>query len=362
MKRQLTFLIIILPLLSLFSTLEAYAQGGAPKLTGAEPAPTPKPNKTGVRDTKSPSRAPANPTLAFGEGKNGRLDPKTSDKSADGSYYEEMILNAKSDDWLSFHVEGDNPLLGLQILDKNNAEVPVAKEPSGDYKINTPTGGVPADGEYRVRVTGMLIGKDASPFKINVNRLGLTVMVYVERFNQINSNYRESDPASVAETLSKLEELVRDDPSRSTAFELLGRIYLDIRKDIAKAEAAMEQAIKTRGVALVKISFDNKWRQMTKSRSGDYSFEEPRLGWLKIGPGQVTITDLSNNSLLNLSGQQIKESTKAVVSGKNSEYNLVTITADSARKPYIFAPKTMQPAETDLVIRLIQNYVVGKTY
>ena len=54
-----------------------------------------------------------------------------------------MILNAKSDDRLSFHVEGENPLLGLQILDKNKAEVPIAKDPSGDFIINTPTGECP---------------------------------------------------------------------------------------------------------------------------------------------------------------------------------------------------------------------------
>ena len=42
-----------------------------------------------------------------------------------------MILNAKSEDRLSFHVEGENPLLGLQILDKNKAEVPIAKDPPG---------------------------------------------------------------------------------------------------------------------------------------------------------------------------------------------------------------------------------------
>jgi hypothetical protein len=358
MKRQLISLMIILPLLSLFSTLEVYAQDGVPKLTGAEPAPTPKPNKTGARDTRSPSHAPANPKLAFGEGKNGRLDPKTSDKSADGSFYEEMILNAKSDDWLIFHVEGDNPLLGLQILDKNNAEVPVAKEPSGDFKINTPTGGVPADGEYRVRVTGMLIGKNASPFKINVKRLGLTVMAYVERFNQININFREDNPASVEETVAKLEELGRDDPSRSTAFELLGRIYLDIRKDVAKAEAVMEQAIKAKGVALIRISFDNQWRRIAKMRSGNYGFEDARSGWLKIGPGQVTISDLSNKPLASLSGLQIKDLSKTPVAA----YNMVSITADNTRKPYVFAPKNMQMAETDLVIRLIQNHVVGKTY
>jgi len=358
MKRQLISLMIILPLLSLFSTLEVYAQDGVPKLTGAEPAPTTKTNKTGAKDTKSQSHAPSNPKLAFGEGKNGRLDPKSSDKNADGSYYEEMILNAKSDDWLTFHVEGENPLFGLQILDKNNAEVPIAKDPSGDFKINTPTGGVPADGEYRVRVTGVLIGKNASPFKINVNRLGLTVMAYVERFNQINSNFRESDPASVEETVTKLEELGRDNPSRSTAFELLGRIYLDVRKDIAKAEAAMDQAIRAKGVALIRISFDNQWRRMAKMKSGNYGFEDARSGWLKIGPGQITISDLSNKPLASLSGLQIKDVLKTPVAA----YNMVSITTDNPRKPYVFAPKTMQMAETELVIRLIQNHVVGKTY
>jgi hypothetical protein len=357
MKRQLIILTIILPLLSLFSALEVYAQGGSAELPGAKPAPTPKP-KTGARDTKSPSHAPANPTLAFGEGKNGRLDPKTSDKNTDGSYYEEMILNAKGEDWLTFHVEGDNPLLGLQILDKNNVEVPVARDPSGDFKINTPTGGVPADGEYRVRVSGVLIGKNASPFKISVNRLGLTVIAYVERFNQINSNYRESDPSSVEETVTKLEELGRVSPAYSTAFEMLGRIYLDVRKDTVKAEAAMEQAIKAKGVALVRISFDNQWRRMAKMRSGDYGFEDPRSGWLKIGPGQVTLTDMSNKTLASLSGQQIKDVSKTLVAA----YNTITITADNTRKPYVFAPRTMQPAETDLVIRLIQNHVMGKTY
>jgi hypothetical protein len=359
MKRQLISLMIILPLLSLFSTLEVYAQGGAGELPGSKPAPatTTKP-KAGARDTRSPSHTPATPTLAFGEGRNGRLDPKTSDKNADGSYYEEMILNAKSDDWLTFHVEGDNPLLGLQILDKNNVEVAIAKDAFGDFKINTPTGGLPADGEYRVRVTGMLIGKNASPFKINVNRPGLTVIAYSERFNQINSNYREDNPASVEETVAKLEELGRDNPSRSTTFEMLGRIYLDVQKDVGKAEAAMEQAINAKGVALVRISFDNQWRRMAKMRSGDYGFEDTRSGWLKIGPGQVTLTDLSNKTLASLSGQQIKELSKTLVSA----YYMVTITADNTRKPYVFAPKTMQQAETDLVLRLIQNHVMGKTY
>jgi hypothetical protein len=268
-----------------------------------------------------------------------------------------ILLNAKSEDWLVFRIESDNPVLSLQILDKDNAEVAIAKEPSGDYKINTPSGGLPADGDYRVRVTGALIGRNPAPFTLKVNRLGLTAVAYVDRFLKINANYRETDPASVEETVAKLEELARDNPSRSTAFELLGRIYLDVRKDVAKAEWAMEQAIKARGVALIRISFDNQWRRMAKSRGGDYGFEDMRSGWLKIGPGQITLTDLSNKTLASLNGYQIKELSKNLVAA----YNLVTITGENARKPYVFAPKSMQQAEVDLILKLIQNYVVGKT-
>jgi hypothetical protein len=370
MKRQLISLMIILPLLSLFFSSEIYAQGGTGELPGTKPPPTPKPpgmSGTGELPGTKPATTPKPPTrgsrpasftpvtLNVGEERKGRLDP--SDKGANGSSFEEMILlNAKSEDWLTFRIESDNPSLGLQILDKNNVEVAVAKDPSGDFKINTPTGGLPADGDYRIRVTCAIDGKNAVPFTIKVNRVGLTAIAYVERFTKIYTNYHEDDPASVEETVTKLEELGRDSPSRPTAFELLGRIYLDVRKDIVKAEAAMEQAIKANGVALIRISFDSQWRRMAKSRSGDFSFEEARSGWLKIGPGQLTLTDLSNKALASLNGQQIRELSKTLVGA----YNLVTITANNARKPYVLAPKSMQEAEAELVIKLIQNHVMGK--
>jgi hypothetical protein len=267
-----------------------------------------------------------------------------------------MTLKAKSEDWLTFHVEGDNPLLGLQILDKNYAEVPVAKDPSGDFKINTPTAGLPADGEYRVRVTGVLIGKSASPFTINVNRHGLTTTAYVDRFQNINANYRKEDPVSVVETVAKLEALGRDNPSRSTAFELLGIIHLDVRKDVENAEAAMERALKANGTAVFQISFDNQWRRMAKLRSGGVGFEETRSGWLKIGPGKLTITDLSGNTLGTIFGEQIKELSKTLV----GDHSQVTITPSNKGKTYVFATKTKAEAETDMVMRLIQNHVKGK--
>lgn len=358
MKSPLISLIIVLPLLSFPVSLEVCAQDPTGALPGVRPTPTPTPTpKTpAARGSKSGPTAPVNLTLNLGEEKKGRLDPRNSDKNPDGSFYEEMTITMKSEDSLNFHIEGDNPLLGLQILDKGDVEVPVAKEPSGDFKIATPTGGAPADGEYKVRVTGVLIGKTAVPFLIKVDRLGLTSIAYNERFNKIYTGYNEKDPASVEATLAQLEELSKDNPTRSTAFELIGRIYLDTLRDPERAEPAMEQAIKTRGVALIRIAFDNQWRRMAKLRSGEYGFEEIRSGWLKIGQGQVTLTDLSNRMLASVNGMQIKELSKTMVSA----YNLVTITADNSKKPYVFAPKNMAPAETDLVIKLIQNHVVGK--
>jgi hypothetical protein len=356
MKRKLVPLIIILPLFTLFSSLEIYAQGGDPSLGGPKPAPAPTPKTTSARASRPTPSTPAITTLSVGEERKGKLDPKNSGKNPDGSFFEEMIFNAKSEDWLTFHVEGDNPLLGLQILDHSGAEVAVAREPSGDFKIATPTGGLPADGEYRVRVTGVLIGKSATPFTIKVDYLGMTIVAYVERFAQIISKYNDKDPASVLETVAKLEELGRDNPSRSTAFERLGIIYLDPLNDVEKAAAAMERAIKASGIALIGISFDGQWRRMVKLRSGKYEFEDARSGWLKIGPGYVTLTDAGNKPLATVNGTQIKELSKNLV----DKHSLVTITTDNVRKSYVFAPKTLQSAEADLIIKLIENYVVGK--
>jgi len=295
--------------------------------------------------------------LTIGEERKGKLDPKSSEKSATGSLYEELILNARSEDLLTFSLETGNPTVALQILDKDNAEVTLARNPSGEFKINSPTGGLPADGEYRVRVTGQPSGKNAVPFALKVNRIGLTTIAHAERFQKIYANYRESDPASVEETVTRLEELGKDDSSRPITFELLGIIYLYGRKDAGRAEMAMERAIKANGAAVVKISYDGQWRRMSKLRSGSMGFEDARTGWLRIRPGQLTLTDLSNKPLASLSGAQIKELSKYVTAA----YNLVSITADNPRKPYVFAPGSSQLAEADLVIKMIQNHVMGRT-
>jgi hypothetical protein len=61
-------------------------------------------------------------------------------------------------------------------------------------------------------------------------------------------------------------------------------------------------------------------------------------------------------TLATVSKPQIKELSKTVVSA----YNLITITTNNSRKPYIFAPESMRQVEADLVVKLIDNHIVGR--
>jgi hypothetical protein len=195
-------------------------------------------------------------------------------------------------------------------------------------------------------------------------RPGLTTEEFSIRYGQIYYDYANSK-ASLDVTLTKLEELVKlttEDSARAITNQFLGLLYLHGRHDTVRAEGAMEQAIKANGSAIVEITFDKKWRQMTKSRSGKYEFEDPSPGWIKIASGKILFTDRVNKPImigkeeLILTGQQIEKVSPTLVSA----FSLVEIAANNARKPYFFAAGDMRQEEADLVIRLIKKYVVGK--
>lgn len=357
MKKRLLFQSAILLITFIAASgdcCRVFAQGGDAKLT-----PAPKPTTAPKSDSKAgrPS-APVSNVLVFDEDMKGRLDARGSEKAANGVFFEEFVLNAKSEDLLVFQLQSADVNLGLQIVDKDNADVPLAKDATtGDFGLKTTSGGLPGDGEYRVRVTGSVSGRNSTPFSLKVNRKGLTVNVYNDRLTQIYSNYRENDPASVDETLAKLEELTKDDGYKSGAFELLGIIYLYNKRDFEKAETAMEQAIKLNGAAVVKITFDAQWRRMTRQRNGKFDWQESRQGWVRIRPGQLILTDPGNRTLATVAGSQIREISKILTATRN----LVTVTGENARRQFIFEPGSGEQAEADLVIKLIQNHVMGKT-
>ncbi|MBS1791782.1 MAG: hypothetical protein JST85_29010 [Acidobacteria bacterium] len=354
MKSQLNIFLVAVAALILFppfsANLKVYAQSGTGELPGTKPTPTPK---GGAKSPAKPA-APVTPTLEFDQESKGRLDPRNSEKEG-GNLVEDHILNAKSEDLLIFQLQSAETNLSLQIRDKDQNEVAVSKDAAiGGFKINTPNGGLPADGEYRVRVVGAA-SRTAVPFSLKVVRVGLTPNVYNERFNHIVLNFRESDPASVDETLTKLEELTKDDSSKAGAFEFLGIIYLYNKSDIAKAEQVMEQAIKLNGAAVVKITFDGQWRRMAKLRGGKFGWEDPRTGWLRIRPGQVDLTDPSNKVLASVTGAQIKELSKVLTASSN----LITVSGE--RRQFVFEPGSGKQEEADLVIKLVQTHVMKRT-
>ena len=338
--------------------VSALAQGGSGELPGAKPG-----TKGGAKPPVKPGgpAAPAAPVilpLAFDQEVKSRIDPKSSDKTPSGQFFEEFSLIAKSDDLLSFQLQSEIPTLNLQLFDKDKTEIPTSKDTqTGNFKITTESGGLPLEGEYRLRVSGAVTGKIAIPFSVTVSRLGLLPAVYNDRFQQIIMNYREDDPASVDQTLPLLEQLAKDDPGKSGAFEFLGIIYLYNKGDLAKAEAAMEQAINAKGAAVIKILYDSQWRRIVKLKTGKFGFEDPKTGWVRIRPGQLMLTDASNKSINTVSGTQIKEMSKVVT----NLATLVTMTVEGVRRQLVFLPGTRQAAEADLVIKLVQTHVMGKS-
>lgn len=362
MKRQLISLGIILPLLSGLSYLTVYAQPGDGSLpTGAKPTPT---NTAPVGKPKTPTgkptRATPNPEsqikLAIGAETSGRLDPGR--RGASGISFAEYILDAKSEDWLTFHLEtpgGDNSTLDLKISGSNHIEVPIKKDVSGDFRISTNTGGLPDDGEYHIRVTSATTtSKGAIPFKIRVNRLGLTGSAYIQRYGDIYNNYDQRNPASVQETIAKLERLGKDDPYRSNAFEMLGIIYIEALNNVEKAEAAMEQSIKANGSAIIQIELDGPWRNVLKLHSINSGFDAIGLGWLKISQGHLVVTDLGNKQLAVLNKRQIKDISKSL----SSSYDLVTITSE-IDKHIVFSSRSMKENQVDLIVKMIKRHVMG---
>jgi hypothetical protein len=219
----------------------------------------------------------------------------------------------------------------------------------------------PSDGELRPKAPPPLKPKpNTRPTPRNKN-VGLTPEVYNQRYLQIYNDYTGSK-ASPNETVTRLEDIVKQAPEdrfRASAWQFLGLLYLHGQNDPVKAEEAMEQAIRCKGSALIEISFDQKWRQMTK----DFKFEDLGKGWIRIESGRLTLVDRSSGAPLkndkidaSLTAQQIREVEKTL----NSAFPQVKITTDTTKKPYIFAAGEKRQVEADLVIKLIQKHVLGK--
>jgi len=168
MKTQLLLRAVILLVLILFLHLIASAQGGSgnlPPLPKPSPKPTTKPKAAATpkpkTEPKSTAAAPHNmvrepaniPPITFDQNAEGNLDPQTSGRISQSSYYDEYALTASSADLFTIQLQTANPTLAVQIFDQNRAGLPILKDPqTGEFRLAPPSstlpGGKSAVGRY----------------------------------------------------------------------------------------------------------------------------------------------------------------------------------------------------------------------
>ena len=294
--------------------------------------------------------------MAFNQAVNANLDAQSSGRIATGSYYNEYVLTAKASDLLSIQFKPDNPSLVLRIYDAARSELPIVKDSmTGDYRFDTPTGTVPTDGEYRVRVLNTSEDKKAAgAYALKVVRSGMTEAAYEAQLQKIAGQFKGSDAANVDATITQLDQLVAEDANKPGAYELLGVIYLNHKGDAAKAESNMEQAIKLGGAGMFKIAYDGQWRR-PKRVGQSFEWEEPKQAWLRVYDGKAILADPTNS-------QNIFALLAAQIRGIERMAQAPVINVQGlARRNYQFSPASKQAAEADLMMKLLQSHLLRKT-
>lgn len=349
----------------------AQGSGDLPPATKSKPKPTPVPKgKTSapkpvpgtnvVAESKPSSltRRPAStPPLVFNQPVIASLEAQGTGRLATGHYYNEYVLTAKASDLLMIQFQPDSNPLSLRIYDQARAELPIVKDSmTGDYRFDTPTGTVPADGEYRVRVLNPADDKKAiGAYSLKVTRTGMTEAAYEARLQAISGRFKAGETASVDETIQQLDELIAEDANKPGAYELLGVLHLYYKNDSVKAVSQMEQAIKLGGAGMFKVSYDSQWRR-PKRTGGGFVWEDPRTAWLRVQDGKAVLADMSNPNLTisTLQGAQINKMERLPILP-------VIIVQTIPRLVVQFSPASKNGAEADLIIKLLQSYVSKKS-
>ncbi len=377
MIRSVSRLILILAL-SGAAVFSAYGQGGGAELPplpkSPKPKPTPRPKATPKPAPKAaPKEAkksePSSPAsllrepakiekITFNQVAEGELNWETSGRLSATSFYNDYSLTASSADLFTIQLQTADPALAVQIFDRNRNGLPIVKDPrTGQFRLDTPGSTLPSDGEYYVRVLGILTEAKAPPlpYTLKITRTGLTEEGYRTRIAQIIGNFNSADPQNINDTAAKLEQLIGEDPNRPAAYENLGVIYLYFRNDLVKAVSLMEQAIKLGGSASFRVSFDHKWRRPEK-KGAEFVWKEPRQGWLKIRSHLLELSEASatQRTLFSFSSQQIKEVER---SGSSP---VISLKSTLLRETAFFVPATGTPPEAELIVNMIKSHVLRK--
>lgn len=379
MKKRNLLCLTFLGCSLLIVSATAWAQGGdavLPAPTKGKPAPAPKPktaapkSNTGNTTPNSTSEAKNSGTkataltkrpatvaaLAFNQAVVASLEAASAGRLASGHYYNEYTLTAKASDWLAIQYQPDSPALTLRVYDAAQNELPIVKDSmTGDYRFDTPTGTVPQDGEYRVRVLNTSDEKKAAgAYTLKFVRSGMTEAAYEAQLQKISAGFKAADAASADAVLQLLDQLIADDANKPGAYELQGVLYLLYKNDTAKATAQMEQAIKLGGAAMFKVHYDSQWRRPKRTPAG-MVWEDPRVAWLRLYDGKAALVDVHNpNQVVStVQGNQLNKVERLPVAP------IINVQV-APRTTLAFSPASKNNTEADLIVRFLQVHVAKK--
>lgn len=370
--RTITTLVFIFAVLS----LTGFAQSGGGDLPPVPKAaaPKPKPKPTNTSKAKAPvtkatvaktgtklmvAKEPAKvDSISFGQVIEGKIDAQTAGRIPPNSYYQDYLFTGTDADLFELQVNSPLAALKVEMLDANKISVPLKyDQPSGSYRLSTPGLILPSDGEYRVRVSVAPSPTLAAPipFSIKLHHTGLTAAGYQYRLQQIVKGF---SPLKPDESIVQLERLAQDDPKQPGAYEYLGLLFNEFKKDQVKASVAMSQALKLGGAAIFKIAHDSQWRRPNRDRKTQRMvFQELRTNWLRVSTTQLVIADFNvpDKALVTFTREEVKDT------GRVPPSAFVFIKHESKKlKPDVITLSLSTPVEADIVVDLIKGNLLRK--
>ena len=366
---KLTILTIVFFLATMSLAVLAQSGGGDLPPVPKSSAPKPKPKTTATSKTKAPVAKPTPKIIAakeparvdaisFDQMVDGKIEAQTAGRIPPNVYYQEFTFTGTDADLFEIQINSAQAALKVEMLDANKIMLPLKRdEQTGIYRLHTNGSILPSDGEYRVRVSVAPSPALAAPipYALKLNHTGLTAAGYQHRLQQIVKGFSPQKPD---ESIGQLERLAQDDPKQAGAYEYLGLVYNEFKKDQVKASVAMSQALKLGGAAIFKIAHDSQWRRPNRDRKTQrMMFQELKTNWLRVSTTQLVIADFNvpDKALLTFTREQIKEA------GRVAPSSFVFIKHDNKKfKPDVITLALSTPVEADIVVDLIKGNLLRK--
>jgi hypothetical protein len=350
-------------------SLTALAQSGGGDLPPVPKSTTPKPKPKSTSRAKAPAAKPAPKVIVakdpakvdaitFDQTVEGKIEAQTAGRIPPNVYYQDFTFTGTDADLFEIQVASPHAAVKVEMLDANKISVPLKREEaSGIYRLNTNGSILPSDGEYRVRISVAPSPTLAAPipYTLRLTHTGLTAAGYQHRLQQIVKSFSPQKPD---ESIGQLERLTKDDPKQAGAYEYLGLLYNEFKKDQVKASVAMSQALKLGGAAIFKIAHDSQWRRPNRDRKTQrMAFQELKTNWLRVSTTQLIIADFNvpDKALLTFPRDQIKEVERVAPSAF-----LFIKHTNKKLKPDVITMALSTPVEADIVVDLIKGNLLRK--